>query len=185
MRRRHATDDGDRRERFGMTGVGSIAEVDMSTHRSIPLMLGALFVLALVGAAAPAAAQGRQERDGVVLFWGLVPGEIAARQPSPMHGVDPALRGLRHLVVALFDAKGARIADATVQAQLREPGVVNAPTKSLSPMTVNGQASYGQYFEPVMSGPYHFHIRVTLPGRVDEIEFTVDAATVSARPRPE
>lgn len=167
-----------------MTEVGAIAEVDMSALRSRTVAFGALLLLALVAAPSPGAAQGRQERGGVVLFWGLVPGEIAARQPSPMHRVEPAVRGLQHLVVALFDAKGARIADATVRAQIREPGVVNAPTKSMDSMTVNGQASYGQYFEPVMSGPYHFHIRVALPGRIDEIEFTVDAAPLPRASAP-
>lgn len=125
-----------------------------------------------------AQAQGRQESNGVVLYWGVVPAAVvSAQHPGAMHGVNPSDGAqLHHLVVALYTAAGARISDAVVRGQLKEVGVVNAPPKYLTPMIINGQTSYGQYFQAVMSGPYHFHIQVKLANQPAEIEFTIDAS---------
>lgn len=112
---------------------------------------------ALLSAAAGVSAQERLERDGIVLYWGVVPAAIVSQQHalSELHGRAPVGGGkVNHLVVALFDAKsGLRIEDAIVRAQLSEPGIVQEPAKYLPPMPINGVGSYGQLFGMVYGGP--------------------------------
>jgi len=137
--------------------------------------------LALVAASFGTAAQGRLERDGVVLYLGLVPEAIVSQQHaiSELHGGRPVGGGkINHLVVALFDAgSGRRVEDAVIRAQLSESGVVDGPPKYMPPMPVNGLGSYGQLFGMVGDGPYRFRIRVKLQDRQDEIEFNATAST--------
>lgn len=137
--------------------------------------LVALILLAL--GPSLAFAQARLEREGVVLYWGLVPAAVVSQQHAldEMHGVVPKGGQVRHLVVALFDAQGHRIDDAVVRAQLHEAGIVDSPPKYLTPMPVAGQASYGQLFSTAKDGPYRFRIFVKLPGRAADIEFAVSA----------
>lgn len=151
-----------------------------SRHRSFASTARRPFILAaLVLAAAAPSAQERVERDGVVLYWGLVPSALASQQhpQEDLHGGRPPGGGkLNHLVVALFDAgSGARIDNAVVRAQLSEPGIVDAPAKYLLPMTVNGQASFGQVFGMVYGGPYRFRLYVQLPQRPQELQFDIQA----------
>ena len=125
-----------------------------------------------------ASAQARLEREGVVMYWGLVPAAVVSQKHAleEMHGVVPKDGGQNHhLVVALFARDGARIADAVVRAQLSEIGIVDAPPKYLTPMAVDGQASYGQLFSTAKDGPYRFRVFVKLPNRASEIEFAISA----------
>jgi len=150
----------------------------MSLIRSTLSAFFALTLLALVPAIA--IAQARLEREGVVLYWGLVPAAIVSQKHAleDMHGVVPKDGGqVHHMVVALFNADSKRIEDAVVRAQLSETGIVDAPPKYLTPMSIDGQASYGQLFSTVRSGsgPYRFRVLVKLPGRPAEIEFAVSA----------
>lgn len=142
----------------------------------VPLVATALLLAPRTGFA-----EQRAERDGIVLFWGLVPEAIVSAEHSleTMHGVVPADGGQNHhLVAALFrKADGARIADAVVRAQLHEVGVADGAPKYLTVMTINGQASYGQLFSTAKAGPYRFRVLVRLPGRSDELEFLIDAAS--------
>lgn len=143
-------------------------------------LLRALLALAVLPfTLQPAMAQARVERDGVALYWGLVPAAIVAEKHplEKMHGVVPKDGGqVHHLVVALFDAKdGRRIGDAIVRAQLHEVGIVDASPKYLTPMAVNGMASYGQVFSTAKVGPYQFRILVKLADRPNEIEFPISA----------
>lgn len=125
-------------------------------------------------------AQARMERDGVTLYWGLVPGAVVEDKHAlaDLHG-GPRNDGgqVHHLVVAVFDAaSGRRIGDAIVRAQLSESGIVDEAPKYLPPMPIDGQMSYGQWFSMVArSGPYRFRVWVKLPGRPAEIEFAVSA----------
>lgn len=150
----------------------------MSLIRSTLSAFFALTLLALVPTIA--IAQARLEREGVVLYWGLVPAAIVSQKHAleDMHGVVPKDGGqVHHMVVALFNADGKRIEDAVVRAQLSETGIVDAPPKYLTPMSIDGQASYGQLFSTVRSGsgPYRFRVLVKLPSRPAEIEFAVSA----------
>jgi len=145
----------------------------------IPSKLVVPFAMLLL-AIAPAMAlgQARQVREGVTLYWGLVPAAVVAEKHAleEMHGAVPRGGGQNHhLVIALFDADGKRIVDAVVQAQLHEIGIIDAPRKYLTPMTIDGQASYGQLFSTVKDGPYQFRILVKLPNRATDIGFAVSA----------
>ncbi len=141
--------------------------------------IASLFTAMLPAIASPlASAQARLERDGVVLYWGLVPAAVVSGKHAleEMHGVVPRDGGQnQHLVVALFKADGQRIGDAVVQARLHEVGIVDAAPKYLTPMTIDGQASYGQLFSTAKGGPRQFRILVKLPGRSGAIEFTLSA----------
>jgi hypothetical protein len=136
-------------------------------------------LLLLVTMLIPALAQGRLERSGVTLYWGLVPAAVVADKHAlaELHGGPPKGGGqVHHLVVALYDsASGRRIEDAVVRAQLSETGIVDGPAKYLPPMKVNDQASYGQVFGVAKDGPYRFRVWVRLPSRADEVEFRFDA----------
>lgn len=138
-----------------------------------------LFTLALIALAPSIAlAQMRLAKEGVVLYWGLVPAAVVSQKHAleDMHGGVPGDGGqVHHLVVALFDAEGKRIENAVLRAQLSESGIVDAPPKYLTPMSVDGQMSYGQVFSTAKAGPYRFRIFVRLPGRPGEIEFAVSA----------
>ena len=75
-------------------------------------------------------AQSRLERDHVVRYWGLVPAAAASEKHvlENMHGAVPNDGGeAQHPLVALFDAKGQRMEDAVVRAQLSETGIVDEP----------------------------------------------------------
>jgi hypothetical protein len=151
-------------------------ETAMSFIRS---KLAALFTLALL-ALGPSItlAQARLEREGVVLYWGLVPAAVVSEKHAleDMHGIVPNDGGqVHHLVVALFKADGKRIEDAVVRAQLSESGIVDAPPKYLTPMSVDGLMTYGHLFSTARSGPYRFRVLVKLPSRATEIEFEVSA----------
>lgn len=149
----------------------------MKSHRLLAAMLLAL-------GPSIASAQARLERDGVVLYWGLVPAAVVSQKHAleEMHGVVPRDGGQnQHLVVALFKADGQRIEDALVQARLHEIGIVDAAPKYLTPMAIDGQASYGQLFSTAKSGPYQFRILVKLPGRASDIEFTLSAPQRESR----
>lgn len=120
------------------------------------------------------------EREGLVLYWGLVPEAIVSQQHaiSELHGGRPAGGGkVNHLVLALFDARtGKRIDDAVIRAQLSEPGIVDSAPKYVPQMPINGLNSYGQLFGMVHDGPYRFRISVLAPGYPRETEFVIQAA---------
>ena len=123
-------------------------------------------------------AQARQEREGLVLYWGLVPAAVVSAKHSlgQMHGVLPPGGGeLHHLVVAVFDARtGRRIDDAAVRARLSEVGIVDAAPRYLTPMKINDEASYGQLFGTAKDGPYDFRIWVQVADR-REVVFDISA----------
>ncbi|CAJ0740069.1 hypothetical protein [Ralstonia mannitolilytica] len=124
-------------------------------------------------------AQARLEREGVVLYWGLIPAAIASERLDleESHGA-PSPGGGRpyHLLVALFRADGSRITDAVVRAQLKEVGIVDSPPKYLTPMVINGQVSYGQVFTSVLSGRVYFRVLVKLVDRTNDIEYRISVS---------
>lgn len=141
---------------------------------------GVVLAAALLQAgAAQTSGDERLEKEGIVLYWGLVPEAIVSQQHAieDLHGGRPPGGGkINHLVLALFDAKtGARIDDAIVRAQLSEAGIAQEPAKYVPPMPVNGVGSYGQLFGMVHDGPYRFKVTVKLRDRVQEIEYDISA----------
>lgn len=126
-------------------------------------------------------AQTKLDREGVTLYWGLVPAAVVAKQHDidQLHGGPPKGGGqVHHLVIALFEsATGRRIENAVVRAQLSETGFVDAPAKYVPPMTVDGQMTYGQLFSVAKEGPYQFRVFVKIPDRAREIEYSFSASS--------
>lgn len=146
-------------------------ESTMTITLTSRILAGTLMLAASLGAAA----QGRLERDGVVLYFGLVPEAIVSQQHpiSELHGGRPAGGGkINHLVLAVFDAaSGRRIEDAVIRAQLSESGIVDEAPKYVPAMPMNGVGSYGQLFGMVRDGPYRFRILVRVQDQGNEVEF--------------
>lgn len=132
-------------------------------------------------------AQARQDRDGITVFWGLVPAAVVSEKHAieEMHGHRPAGGGqVHHLVVAVFDSSsGRRIDNAVVRAQLSESGIVDETPRYLTPMLIDSQMSYGQVFSVAKAGPYHFRLWVLPPGRKKEIELSISAYSPHAEAR--
>lgn len=126
-----------------------------------------------------AVAQSRQDKDGITIYWGFVPAAVVSEKHAidEMHGGRPAGGGeLHHLVIAVYDtASGRRIDRAVVRAQLSESGIVDEPPKYLTPMSIDGQMSYGQIFSVAKTAPYRFRVWVQAPGHGGEIEFAFAA----------
>lgn len=139
-------------------------------------LLISVFLLALVE---PAMAQARLDKEGVVIYWGLVPAAVVSERHAldEMHGGRPGGGGqLHHLVIAVYDsASGRRIDNAVLRAQLSESGLVDEAPRYLTPMSIDGQMSYGQIFSVAKAGPYRFRVWVRPPGRATEIEFAISA----------
>lgn len=131
------------------------------THRWRAAVTACLMAL-LVSMLGPAQAQGRLERSGVTLYWGLVPAAVVSSMHAleELHGGAPKSGGqVHHLVVALFDsASGRRIVDAVVRAQLSEVGIAESPPRYLVPMRIDDQASFGQVFGTAKGGTYRFRV---------------------------
>ena len=69
-----------------------------------------------------------------------------------------------------------QIPQGTTDISISESGIVDAAPKYLTPMSIDGQASYGQLFSTVRNtGPYRFRVLVKLSTRAAEIEFPVSA----------
>jgi len=85
-----------------------------------------LFAMALLAfGPSLALAEARVERNGVVLYWGLVPSAVVSQEHAleDMHGVMPKDGGQNHhLVVALFGVDGTR--DPARREELRAAGPV-------------------------------------------------------------
>jgi hypothetical protein len=139
---------------------------------------GLVVVIMIALGPAGALAQARLEREGVVLYWGLVPAAVASQKHAleEMDGIVPTDGGQNHhLVIALFAPDGARMPDAVARAQLSESGIVDAPPKYLTPTVVDGLASYGRVASTAKNEPHRFRIFVKLPNRGSEIEFAISA----------
>lgn len=116
----------------------------------------------------------RQILDGVAIYFGLLPAELARGHPrtppeSEMHGRG-AHPGESHIVVALFNDKtGDRIVRAELTATVMGPDRFGAE-KKLEPMLIAGSVTYGGYFYMPGPGPYRIVLRIRLPEATREIE---------------
>lgn len=111
-------------------------------------------ILAAALASLPAAAQ-QQTVEGVVVNLGII-NAISAEHSDAQHGVHKGGHGggMEHVLVSLADEKGgARIGDAEVTIEVRDPkGVVQK--KSAMAMMTAGFPDYSEVFEFGWSGRY-------------------------------
>lgn len=100
------------------------------------------------------------------IYYGVMPAQIAGSFPEPaLHGGAPAAgRNEYHLVVAIFDASGKRIADARVTARVRELGM-DGTQKILEPMQIGDVTTFGNYFVLRQGGIYRLEIGVSQPAK--------------------
>lgn len=98
------------------------------------------------------------------IYYGMMPAQIAGNFPEHgVHGRSPAAgRDEYHLVVAVFDTSGKRIADARVSARVRELGM-EGKQKNLEPMRVGNVTTYGNYFVLRQGGIYRLEIAIKRP----------------------
>lgn len=133
------------------------------------LASAAMISMLAATASAQQVEQGQHARvDGVDIYYGMLPAPLVGKHPPTheeraMHGGVSGRKNAHHLVVALFDSSGKRIADAQVQATVAELAMPGA-RKRLDPMSIDTAASYGGYFELPGEGPYRIAIEARLPG---------------------
>ena len=119
-----------------------------------------------------------QTVNGVTIYLGVMPSEIVRGHPaehpkSSMHR-SPKGSDLRHIVVALLDAKTThRITDAEVSARVEQLGLT-ADHKDLGPMQIGGTISYGNFFRMPGKGLYKIRIVVKRRGVDHPIEFSFE-----------
>jgi len=124
-----------------------------------------------------AAAQQMKAVEGLVINIGIVQA-IAAEHADAQHGVHKGghASGMEHIVVALSEEKGgARIADAEVTIEVRDPkGVVQK--KPAMAMITAGFPDYSEVFEFGWSGEYRVTVLVRRKGAAKPVQarFTVN-----------
>jgi hypothetical protein len=131
-------------------------------------MKAAAFVIASLFAAS-ALAQGahgsRQNSDGLLFHYGLVPAALVLAHPDKhpereMHG--GARRGESHVVLALFDGD-RRVSEAEVTMHVTLAGGPSV-TRRLEPMTIAGQPGFGAFVSVGAPGIYRLRFDVRRPG---------------------
>ena len=140
-----------------------------------------LLSAAAVAAAAfalPASAQQMKTVGGMVVNIGLM-NAIAVEHVDAQHGIHKGGHGagMEHLLVALAEEKGgARIADALVSAEVKNPkGTVQK--KALMAMTTAGFPDYSEVFDFGWSGKYTVSLLIRRKdARPVEARFTVNRA---------
>lgn len=116
--------------------------------------------------------------DGVAIYLGVMPAQIAQGHPSEhpeasMHG-GVTMRGHRvHVVVALFDnTTGQRIENAQVDGSVMEPGF-GSEQKKLEAMRIADSITYGNYFDMQDNTTYNIRARILRPEKpVIEAKFS-------------
>ncbi|HHX4058151.1 TPA: hypothetical protein ACU967_005936 [Burkholderia contaminans] len=132
----------------------------------------ALFLMFCLVVATAAEAQGDAAQHLLVgetdVYYGITPAAAVGSHPAShaeasMHGGAPRSRYRYHLVVALFDrTTHQRIRDAQVIAAVREFGL-GETRKDLEAMPIEGNASYGGYFNLGGPGPYRVRLEIKRP----------------------
>jgi hypothetical protein len=137
----------------------------------------AAFLLAIIpvwtAAAPPAAAfSGNSGVVGrVTVYLGVLPSEMvrghpAAHPESSMHGGASGSSSEHHVLIALFDAEGARLENMEAQARIGEIGL-SAVQKPLEPMQIAGTVTYGNFFLMPKPGPYSIELDWRVKGGKD------------------
>ncbi|GMQ90148.1 MAG: hypothetical protein BMS9Abin10_0500 [Gammaproteobacteria bacterium] len=112
---------------------------------------------------------GYKVTHGIGIYLGVVPTDLITKHPREhaertMHEGVPTGKHHHHVMVALFDDKTQdRITDATVTAEVAEPGLA-ARSKALEPMSIAGALTYGNYFEMRVGALYRISVQVRRPG---------------------
>ena len=143
--------------------------------------MNALRVLALaalaVFVALPAAAQQMKTVDGLVINIGIA-GAIHVEHVDAQHGVHKGGHGsgVQHIVVAIAEHKtGARVADAAVTIEVKDPKGVRQKKPALAMVTA-GFPDYSEVFDFGWSGKYTVRVLVQRKGTTRPVEaaFTVN-----------
>lgn len=147
---------------MAMTGFASGDRLSRVGQLLLPLVI-------LGGLSAPAwgrhGMMQHETADGLEVYIGLLPAPMIERFPKGsaeerMHGGTSGRERRYHLVAAIFDsATGQRIERADVRARLTPLGL-GSTDKHLEPMTIQGAASYGQYFDLPTNGQYAVSVTV-------------------------
>lgn len=137
-------------------------------------ILSAILAAALV--AVPASAQQMKTVDGVVINLGIL-NAIAAEHSDAQHGVHKGGHGsgMEHVLVSLAEKGGARIGDAEVTIEVRNPkGAVQK--KQAAAMITAGFPDFSEVFEFGWSGTYVVTVLVRRKGAAKPVQarFTVN-----------
>jgi hypothetical protein len=105
-----------------------------------------------------------QQVNGMDVYFGVIPSQLAADDHPDMHGINAPARHVYHVLVALFDRKtGNRIKDAQVIANVSDSALTEE-SKSLDVMHTNGIISYGNFFRMSVPGRYNIRVEIQHPG---------------------
>lgn len=144
--------------------------------------IGVLVVFLFAASAAKAAVdEPYRTADGLQVYLGVMPAAVLRAHPEPhhereMHGGAPADRDEYHVLVAVFDqASGARIADATVEAEVAPLALAGA-RKRLEAMAVAGTVTYGNFFKMPRGDLYRIRLWIVRHGSKQPVtvEFSYD-----------
>lgn len=138
-----------------------------------PLRILILTLLLAACTAEPRLVQipGSARSGDLVAYVGIVPAAVArermAADATPGHPAPASAADAHHLVVALFEASGARIEQARVVATYQPPR--GAPVRrTLTAMRTGDVISFGAVFGIGKDAGHRFEIEVTRPGRAPE-----------------
>jgi hypothetical protein len=100
--------------------------------------------------------------EGVTVYLGVLPSEMVRGHPAghpeaSMHGGPTGRRGEHHVLISLFDARGARLENMEAQARVGEIGL-SAVKKALEPMQIAGAITYGNFFAMPKPGSYSIEL---------------------------
>lgn len=161
-----------------MRSISATRRGEMSRRLGMPALLLAGLLLAGCDDESTETAYSRT-KDGVVAYFGVVPSQVVGTHPpahpeAAMHGGVPADPQAKHVIVSLFAREDdSRITDAQVTATVRASHRTGrGEIKRLEPFVVDGELSYGNYFDFEMHRRYRIDVAVRLTGRDAPIEFT-------------
>jgi hypothetical protein len=145
---------------------------------NISIPLGAL-ALGLALVAAPVSAQQAKTVKGIVINVGIV-NALTAEHVDAQHGVHKGGHdsGAEHVIVSLAEEKtGARIADADVSVELKDPKG-RLQKKPMMAMTTSGFPDYSEVLHFDWSGKYTLRVSIKRKGMARPVRaaFTVNRA---------
>ena len=137
---------------------------------NVPTLL-AVLALGLALVAAPASAQQMKKVKGIVINIGMVDA-LMAEHVDAQHGVHKGGHGsgAEHIIVSLADEKsGARIADAEVSVELRDPKG-KLQRKPMMAMITSGFPDYSEVLHFGWSGKYTLRVSIMRKGMAKPVQ---------------